>query len=1074
MCTSRERCYLTVWILLGLAVSSFVDGKILDRTSWNLSRRHNNGLSYIRDDTENLKVIASERIEAHRHGNADYAPTEFEDKAKEKEIQYDYQFWFPVLSRIRRSTGRFEQLYETLVGLGLNKMCKYLRSAQLDDVLSSTGTFTIFAPNDEAFALVPGGVLEQITKNPEKLREFLLYHIIPGALQSSSIQNEIVQDSLQGTPIRFNVYGEMITVNGAKVVNPDGRFENNAVYAIDRVLYPVPSMDLVGQTKWTQNQLYRLLEVAGVDKELTDGTYTVFAPSDEAFQSLPQRVLEMLTSNVTLLKQVLLNHVLKGTYYSVALNDGLTLISIGGAPLTFQDRRGLMLVNSIPIVEPDFAVLNGVIHIINRVLLPSEVLKDCQCLPHEVQSPPSGEDVSQGHPQSPPIQEIPPFGSTPRVPPSDKIQTSILQQGDPVPSLPRLETVEGSPSPARNEILEVIKMPGLNVQGQPISLNIFYELLQTSDLVELLSQKGPFTVLVPTDDAFANLPDGVLEELRNNPQLLHRVLLTHIIGLSYDPQTLHNNMVIETNNGLRLFINILNNGKIILIEGSKLIASTVAQNGYVYVINRIIYPLPGLNIFSDIKERPNLSQLLSLVIKSGLQETLGGDGPYTIFAPTDEAFAAVPESVLQELLSNSDALQELIMNHVVEGAHYKKEFSNGFILPTSRGQKLQFFLASDGVYRVNDANIQESDISTGNGVIHVIDRVLFAPPVTQPGPGTPDDSQVQQQPQLPEKPLSGQSNLPTTGPSSEQEHPQPGHEVSTSGQPEKPPSQEVFVRTDGGQVPSLPRLEVEGVPPPTNTILQVIKMPGLNVQGQPVSLTIFYELLQKSGLLDLLSGQGPFTVFIPNDDAFANLPAGVLEELRNNPELLRRVLLSHVVNRSLNPKTLQNNMIVETNNNRRLFVNVLNDGKLILIGGAKLIASTKVQNGEFYVINRLIYPIPRMDIFTELKERPTLSQLVSLVMKSGLQDTLVGEGPYTIFAPTDEAFAAIPESVLQELLSNQDALREFIINHVVEGVHYKKGFTSGFILLTSRGKRLQFFVTSDGVYRVNDANFTGI
>ncbi|XP_076330300.1 uncharacterized protein LOC143236003 [Tachypleus tridentatus] len=778
----------------------------------------------------------------------------------------------------------------------------------------------------------------------------------------------------------------------------------------------------------------------------------------------------MLTSNVTLLKQVLLNHVLKGTYYSVALNDGLTLISIGGAPLTFQDRRGLMLVNSIPIVEPDFAVLNGVIHVINRVLLPSEVLKDCQCLPDQVQSPPSGEGVSQRHPQSPPIKEIPHPGSTLGVPPSDQIQTSILQEDDSVPSPPKLETTEGSLPPARNEILEIIRMPGLNVKGQPISLNTYYDLLQTSGLVELLSQKGPFTVLVPTDDVFDNLPDGVLEELRNNPELLRRVLLTHILGLSLNPQTLQNNMIIETNNGFRLFINILNSGKVILIGGSKLIASTVAQNGYVYAINRIIYPLPGLDIFSEIKERPNLSQLLSLVIKSGLQETLRGDEPYTIFAPTDEAFAAVPEGVLQGLLSNSDALRELLMNHVVEGAHYKKEFSSGFILPTSRGQKLQFVLITDGDYRVNDANIQESDISTGNGVIHVIDRVLFAPPASQPSPGTSDVSQVQQKPQGPEKPLSGQSIIPTTtGPSSEHQRPQPGHEVP-SGEPQKPPSEEVFVRTDGGQLPSPPRLEVEGGPPPTNTILQIIKMPGLNIQGQLVGLTIFYDLLQVSGLLDLLSGQGPFTVFIPSDDAFASLPAGVLDELRNNPELLRRVLLNHVVSRSIKPQGLQNNMLVETNDNRRLFINVLNDGKLILIGGAKLIASTKAQNGEFYVINRLIYPIPRIDIFTELKERSTLSQLVSLVMKSGLQETFFGKGPYTLFAPTNEAFAAIPENVLQELLSNQDALREFIMNHVVEGVHYKEEFTSGFGLLALRGQQLKFLVTSDGDYRVNDAN----
>ncbi|XP_076359071.1 periostin-like [Tachypleus tridentatus] len=278
-------------------------------------------------------------------------------------------------------------------------------------------------------------------------------------------------------------------------------------------------------------------------------------------------------------------------------------------------------------------------------------------------------------------------------------------------------------------------MPGLNVQGQPVGLTIFQDLLQQSG-VDILKQRGPFTVLVPTDDAFSNLPSGVLNELRNNPQLLRHVLLNHIISLSLNPQDLQNNMVVETNSGLKLFVSVLNGGQKILIGGPSVIASTLAQNGYVFVINRVLYPLPKRDISVALKDRPNLSQLLSLVIKSGLENTLRGAGPYTVFAPTDEAFAALPENVLEKLLSNPGALKELILNHVVDSVHYKKEFTSGLILPTSRGQQLRFFVTSDGSVKVNNANIVEFDILTENGVIHSIDRVLFTQPSSQLGAGT--------------------------------------------------------------------------------------------------------------------------------------------------------------------------------------------------------------------------------------------------------------------------------------------------------------------------------------------------
>ncbi|XP_013775713.1 uncharacterized protein LOC106460542 [Limulus polyphemus] len=969
--------------------------------------------------------------------------------------------------------------------VGLTIFYELLQTSGLLDMLNEQGPFTVFIPNDDAFANLPAGVLEELRNNPELLRRVLLSHVVNRSLNPKTLQNNMIVETNNNRRLFVNVLndGKLILIGGSNLV-ASTLAQNGEVYVINGLIYPIPGLDIFTELKEHSNlsQLLSLIVKSGLQETLhRNGPYTVFAPTDAAFEALPKSVLQDLLSNPDALQELIMNHVVEGVHYEKEFTSGFNIPTSRGKQLQFfVTSDGVYRVNDANIQESDISTGNGVIHVIDRVLFAPPVTQPGPGTPDDSQVqqqpqlpekplsgqsnlPTTGPSSEQEHPQ--PDHEVSTSGQ-PEKPPSQEVFVRI--DSGQVPSPPRLE-VEGG-LPPTNTILQVIKMPGLNVQGQSVGLTIFYELLQTSGLLDMLSEKGPFTVFIPTDDAFANLPAGVLEELRNNPESLRRVLLCHVVNRSLNRQTLQNNMIVETNNGRRLFVNVLNGGKLILIGGSKLTASTSVQNGDVYVINDLIYPIPGLDIFTELKEHPNLSQLMSLILTSGLQETLLGNGPYTIFAPTDTAFAAVPDSVLQELMSNPDALQELIMNHVVEGVHYKKEFTSGFILPTSRGKQLQFILPPDGVYRVNDANIQEFDISTGNGVIHVIDHVLFAPPVTQPGPGTSDDSQVQQQPQLPEKPLSGQSNLPTTGPSSEQEHPQPGHEVSTSGQPEKPPSQEVFVRIDSGQVPSPPRLEVEGGPSQRNKILQIIKMPGLNIQGKLVGLSIFYELLETSGLLDLLREEGPFTVLVPTDDAFVNLPDGVLEELRDNPELLRRVLLTHILGLSLNPQTLQNNMVIETNNGLQLFIKVLNDAKKILIGGAKLIASTVAQNGYVYVINNVIYPVPDVDIFAVIKIRPNFSQLLNLIETSGLEETLHGNGSFTFFAPTNEAFAAIPQDVLQNLSSDSKALREVLLNHVVDGVHYKKEFISNYELQTSRGKPLRFLVASDGSVKVNDAN----
>ncbi|MBK8046521.1 MAG: fasciclin domain-containing protein [Anaerolineales bacterium] len=119
--------------------------------------------------------------------------------------------------------------------------------------------------------------------------------------------------------------------------------------------------------------------------------------------------------------------------------------------------------------------------------------------------------------------------------------------------------------------------------------------------------------------------------------------------------------------------------------------------------------------------------LLSAVEAAGLAEALSGEGPFTVFAPTDEAFAKIPEDQLKSLLADpANLLQPILLYHVVPGKVMAADVKDGLEVETLQGAKVKFSLA-DGKAMINDANITVTDIEAANGVIHVIDAVILPP-----------------------------------------------------------------------------------------------------------------------------------------------------------------------------------------------------------------------------------------------------------------------------------------------------------------------------------------------------------
>ncbi|MFT4794438.1 MAG: putative surface protein with fasciclin (FAS1) repeats [Paracoccaceae bacterium] len=134
---------------------------------------------------------------------------------------------------------------------------------------------------------------------------------------------------------------------------------------------------------------------------------------------------------------------------------------------------------------------------------------------------------------------------------------------------------------------------------------------------------------------------------------------------------------------------------------------------------------PSKDIVDTAIGAGSFTTLVAAVQAAGLVDTLKGEGPFTVFAPTDEAFAALPEGTVAALLADPDALAAILTYHVVAGKVMSGDLSNGMMAATVNGADVT--IMTEGGVMVNDANVVSADIEATNGVIHVIDKVILPP-----------------------------------------------------------------------------------------------------------------------------------------------------------------------------------------------------------------------------------------------------------------------------------------------------------------------------------------------------------
>jgi len=247
--------------------------------------------------------------------------------------------------------------------------------------------------------------------------------------------------------------------------------------------------------------------------------------------------------------------------------------------------------------------------------------------------------------------------------------------------------------------------------------------VQKVELVDTLSNGGPFTLFAPTNDAFAALPDGALAKLLASPEDLKNVLLGHVSSGSY-PVALIRSGDLPSLNGVSNKIALSETG--VTVSGIKVIGNElIADNGVIHTIERVILPQPSkpqsiVDIL--IKNEATYSTLITAVKAVELVETLSTGGPFTLFAPTNDAFAALPEGALAKLLAVPEDLKKVLLGHVASGNLPVALVRSGD-LATLSGSSRRVYVSADGV-KIDAANVIGNEFIASNGVIHTIDKVL--------------------------------------------------------------------------------------------------------------------------------------------------------------------------------------------------------------------------------------------------------------------------------------------------------------------------------------------------------------
>lgn len=260
--------------------------------------------------------------------------------------------------------------------------------------------------------------------------------------------------------------------------------------------------------------------------------------------------------------------------------------------------------------------------------------------------------------------------------------------------------------------------------------SILVAAIEKAGLTSTLESAGPFTVFAPTNDAFnalfSELGVSGLNDL--SAETLKPILLNHVLAGSVKSSAITTGYFSTANTSgpnstaVKVYIQ---KGSGVTVDGSNVVAADiVGSNGVIHVIDKVILPA---SVVSHAINNPNFSILVQAVVKAGLVDALSGSGPFTVFAPTNDAFnalfAQLRVSGIEAL--TAEQLTPILLYHVVPGNVTASQVATGSVPTLKDGSNISLVAGTSGVKLNNSSNVIATDVQGTNGVIHAIDAVLL-------------------------------------------------------------------------------------------------------------------------------------------------------------------------------------------------------------------------------------------------------------------------------------------------------------------------------------------------------------
>ncbi len=259
------------------------------------------------------------------------------------------------------------------------------------------------------------------------------------------------------------------------------------------------------------------------------------------------------------------------------------------------------------------------------------------------------------------------------------------------------------------------------------NLGVLTRALVVSGLNDVLRNDGPFTLFAPTDEAFARLGPAASDLFKpENKAKLVEILKYHVVPARILAAQLSAKSEPKTVGGRTLTV-VANDRGVAINDATVVKADIPCRNGVIHVIDRVLSP--GQDALLDVATKAGrFEKLLAAVRAAGLADDLGADGPFTLLAPTDEAFDKLGARKLKSLLQpeNKAALAEVLKYHVIPGRVTARQAVASGEAKTLQGARVEVKIA-DGRLEIGGARVAATDLAASNGIIHVIDSVLVPP-----------------------------------------------------------------------------------------------------------------------------------------------------------------------------------------------------------------------------------------------------------------------------------------------------------------------------------------------------------